>query len=94
VLFLMKYSVPDYPNTPEVVAYIRKFAAGRPLNYKMAKVAFEQYKKDQKAAEPPPQINEADLAEASDADIAESLRGLARARAEQDRKKRELVYGK
>jgi hypothetical protein len=94
VLFLMKHAVPDFPNTPQAVDYIRKFAAGRPLNFPMAKAAFARYQKEQKAAEPPPpQINDADLAEASDTDIAESLRGIARARAEQDRKKRALVYG-
>lgn len=94
VLFLMKYSVPDYPNTPQVINYIRKFAAGRPLNYKMAKAAFEQFKKEQKTAEQlaPPQVSEAQLEKATDKELSETFVNVRRAYAQAERDRRALLH--
>lgn len=93
VIFVFAHTTPQFPNTPEAIAYIKSFAAGRPLNIEMCKAAMKSYQA-QPQEEEPPHVGEAELQNASDKELSESLRGLARARAEQDRKKRELVYGR
>jgi hypothetical protein len=91
VLFIYSQD-PKFPNTPQAIAHIRNYANGRPLTLPLCRAAMKTYEEPKE--EKPPVVTEADINSASDKEINESLRGLARARAEQDRKKRELVYGK
>lgn len=91
VLFVFAHTTPSFPNTPQMIAHIRNYANGRPLSIPLCKAAMKAYEPQEPQ---PAQISETDIAAASDKELKESLRGLARARAEQDRKKRELVYGK
>lgn len=96
ILFIFAHTEPSFPNTPQAIAFIESFAANRPLTIPICKAAMKSYKEReaQEQAEKAPHVGEAELEAASDKEIRESLRGIARERVEQDRKRRELIYGK
>jgi hypothetical protein len=95
VLFIFAHSEPEFPNTPQAIEYIKRYANGRPLNIKIARAAFAEYQKQerQKAAEPaPPQVTETELQAASDEDIQQALSAVRRQHGDAERKRRELLH--
>lgn len=92
VLFIFKHSEPAY--TPEADAYIKRFAADKPLNLPLVRVAFAAYQKErQKAeAEKPPHVSESQLQESSDRELSETFRAVRKAYGDADRQRRDLLH--
>jgi hypothetical protein len=96
-LFVFSHTEPSFSNSPEAVEYIRRYAGSRPLTVPLCKAAFAAYQRRETSAEQarliglpqdgqiptPPTLTEAELESATDREIRESLRGIARERGSQ-----------
>jgi hypothetical protein len=94
VLFIFAHSEPTFPNTPQAIEYIKRYANGRPLNIKIARAAFAEFQKHEKSAEQlaaVPQVTEQDLVAMSDKDIEKTLTAVSREHADTERRRRDLL---
>lgn len=94
-MFVFFNSEPSSVDTPAFRAFLKTYAGTRPLSLPLVKSAFEAFKTSEKDAEKlplPEQVTEAELAAASDKELAQSLSGVRRTFAETERRKRELLH--
>jgi hypothetical protein len=104
-LFIFFNSEPASVDTPAFRAFLKTYAGTRPLSLPLVKSAFEEYKKREKAAEQarlkgltpegeplPERVSEAELHNASDEEISQSLSKVRRAYAESERRRRDLIH--
>jgi hypothetical protein len=104
-MFVFLHSEPTVTDSPAFREFLKTYASGRPYNVVLIKAAYEEFKKRETSMEKmrlkgltpegdrlPEHVGQAELQNASDKEIAQSLSGIRREFAETERRKRELLH--